>query len=377
MITYVVPEKWQVKSKKVESWTYAWPDRNSKTKVHLGFAIPYADENSKKADFETFKKRIVTVDKWIGREPADTLVFDNTPIEGFRIRAPVTHSYNENVFWRVIDPRGFELEIGTDNLEELFNEANIEKGLIKGKALWAINGKKPHLLVVGTNPYKSSVNTVMSIKSHNIGDIIRVVVRGKVEEYTYFGKIYSLVLKGKNMNNDKNFVSCGIFSTHFEHFYFDGHSFLKRKEMFSECQIVGNNNRTPDEMFAHIKQDRRYWWAIGRNPVSNKDIQIKLIEIPTPEFAINSRWREISDMFCCEIEGECGLFHLGREEFRIRKVDANKRCYFDGVKTIPLTCKKLPGQVWEDWYLDDFVGKINKSYKLEICVAGVDLNFNW
>jgi hypothetical protein len=63
-------------------------------------------------------------------------VIINEPIEGFTISHSVNRSATSNKVWRILDPRGFELEISTDCMEDLVLQGTIIKGAIQGKCIW-------------------------------------------------------------------------------------------------------------------------------------------------------------------------------------------------------------------------------------------------
>lgn len=73
-------------------------------------------------------------------EPIDQdvlpIVIDNTPSEGFRIQKSVSRSSTSNKVWRILDPRGFELEISSANMEDIMHGGVIDRGLIIGKCVW-------------------------------------------------------------------------------------------------------------------------------------------------------------------------------------------------------------------------------------------------
>lgn len=64
------------------------------------------------------------------------IIIDNVPIEGFRVQKSVSRSSTSNKVWRILDPRGFELEIMTDTMEDLIHGGAIQSGLIIGKCIW-------------------------------------------------------------------------------------------------------------------------------------------------------------------------------------------------------------------------------------------------
>jgi hypothetical protein len=73
--------------------------------------------------------------------PADLqpTIIKNVPMNGFRLVKTVTRYSTSNKVWRVQDPRGFQLEISSANLETLIHSTIILGGLIDGYCVW--NGK--------------------------------------------------------------------------------------------------------------------------------------------------------------------------------------------------------------------------------------------
>jgi hypothetical protein len=71
-------------------------------------------------------------------EPAahQPIVIDNIPTLGFKITTSVSRSSTANKFWRILDPRGFELEISTANMEELLMTCSVNKGEFAGYYKW-------------------------------------------------------------------------------------------------------------------------------------------------------------------------------------------------------------------------------------------------
>ena len=67
----------------------------------------------------------VPIAEWADPQPQ---VYDNTPMRGFKIENSVSRYSTSNKLWRILDPRGFELEISTGCLENIIMEAGILKG---------------------------------------------------------------------------------------------------------------------------------------------------------------------------------------------------------------------------------------------------------
>lgn len=69
-------------------------------------------------------------------------IWDNTPMEGFKVEGSVTRWSTSNKVWRIMDPRGLEFEITTTCMEQIINDATILRGgLIDAKCVWQSNKK--------------------------------------------------------------------------------------------------------------------------------------------------------------------------------------------------------------------------------------------
>lgn len=159
--------------------------------TRLGFAT-YFEDNA------AFRKRKSTIDSWSHKtETPDT--FDNAPVSGFKLSKKVTHGggWNDlNVFWRIVDPRGFELEIQSGNLGKLFQYCTIDHGTVNEECVYGwdkANQSKLVLLPVNSDIYLSSIVSTerhnaksLSLKDLKIGDWVHLKnnMSGK-----YFGKV--------------------------------------------------------------------------------------------------------------------------------------------------------------------------------------------
>lgn len=63
-------------------------------------------------------------------------VIKNDPMSGFKISHSVSRCSTSNKVWRIEDPRGFELEIPTSNMEGILMEGGVIKGEIQGTLQW-------------------------------------------------------------------------------------------------------------------------------------------------------------------------------------------------------------------------------------------------
>lgn len=157
-------------------------ERETESSLPLAFATPFGTDAA-------YEKRKSTVDNWcrgyghyVGGKYVypefESDVHDNVLMEGFRIAESVRRiGWNGgNVVWRVVDPRGFELEISSANFARIIDCTTIINGEIKGKCIWGRDGAANVLLPEASDPYQqATANTKRSTmkvdaKSLAVGD---------------------------------------------------------------------------------------------------------------------------------------------------------------------------------------------------------------
>ena len=193
----------------------------------LGFASPYTRDSA-------FEKRKSTQDSWAYGYGATVTIEDdenirlelgakskvdatsafiggwhprivrNEPVEGFEIAKSVRRygwSGSGNVVWRITDPRGFDLEISSDNFASIISCVDMERGRIKGKCVWGREGAKNILLPEASEPYQEAiartkkVNSKVSLKDVKVGYLVDVLTTKVKDDETvsaYYGKMYFL-----------------------------------------------------------------------------------------------------------------------------------------------------------------------------------------
>lgn len=134
-------------------------------------------------------------------------VLDNIPATGFAIGDDIQRSggwfSNKNVVWRVLDPRGFQLEISSANLSRLLGYATLVNGVIQEKCVWAREGSANVLIPEGSDLYEELVESTnkkkfakkLSLKDIDIGDIVTLLTDSDVE-YRYLGLLRA-IYRGK------------------------------------------------------------------------------------------------------------------------------------------------------------------------------------
>lgn len=181
----------------------------------LGFAGPYTKDSA-------FEKRKNTQDKWaygygakVEIDAEDTItvtgdggsrgglgggqkwdmtmlfianchprIVDNDPVAGFEIAKSVRRSGwngSGNVKWRITDPRGFDLEISSENFAKVIDCCTMINGVIQEECVWGREGKDNILLPVTSEPYQEAakqtirVNQSVSLKDLQLGDWVDLV----------------------------------------------------------------------------------------------------------------------------------------------------------------------------------------------------------
>lgn len=193
---FVLPEKFYVAVRERDGFsTDTFP---------LGFATHFGTDKA-------FAKRKETVDNWAGinnttesyvekdadgknvwknrpaREHKGHMIFDNVPTEGFSFDKVVSRWETSNKWFRVQDPRGFTLEISSENLGDVLLNSSISKGYFVGEYVWARTAGKNYLLRTDHPVYLELT------KTKNKDDLtIRVgeVIKCKTGTLKYFGKFY-------------------------------------------------------------------------------------------------------------------------------------------------------------------------------------------
>lgn len=122
---------------------------------------------------------------------------DNSPISGFNIGSSVSRWSTENKVFRVTDPRGFTVEVPTDNIATLLHLTDVHKGVIQQECVWARDGNNHVLLPVNSEPYLATLKTMdtvsnaLTVKDLQLWDRVKEMDgKGKARgtEYTYIGQ---------------------------------------------------------------------------------------------------------------------------------------------------------------------------------------------
>lgn len=142
------------------------------------------------------KKMQATGRSWVRGENKDKsgTIIDNTPTKNIYVGCSVSRWSTSNKLFRVTDPRGFTIEIPTDNLATLLHHTTVVKGVVQEECVWGKQGNNHILLPINSEPYRLSReqqnvldNELISVKDIKVGDWVKFF--GGDTEYYFFGRV--------------------------------------------------------------------------------------------------------------------------------------------------------------------------------------------
>lgn len=142
------------------------------------------------------KKMQATGRSWIRGENKDKsgTIIDNTPTKNIYVGCSVSRWSTSNKLFRVTDPRGFTIEIPTDNLATLLHHTTVVKGVVQEECVWGKDGNNHILLPINSEPYRLSReqqnvldNKLISVKDIKVGDWVKLF--GGDTEYYFFDRV--------------------------------------------------------------------------------------------------------------------------------------------------------------------------------------------
>lgn len=187
------------KAIKIPESHYVGFQKRSSDGVPLGFMTI---EGTDKAS----EKRKATVDAWArgntwqSHNKQATLpskTFENKPLVGFKMGKNISYGSgwdSRHDKWRIEDPRGFELEITSGNLEEIMKLCTLERGEILDQCIWGRLGQENILIPLESEVYKTAtantdrINSKGTIKDAKPGSKL-IFTNG--DEGIYVGKTFA------------------------------------------------------------------------------------------------------------------------------------------------------------------------------------------
>lgn len=145
-------------------------------------------------DYERDEQGRSILDYVIPAKEGEEFIVDNTPTSGFYVGCSVSRWSTSNKLFRVKDPRGFTVEIPTDNLATLLHHTTVVKGVVQEDCVWGREGNNHILLPINSEPYLITLdqmdtleNKLISLKDLKVGDWVKLFE--DETEYYYAGKI--------------------------------------------------------------------------------------------------------------------------------------------------------------------------------------------
>lgn len=161
----------------------------------LGFATHF-EEN------EAFDRRRFTIEHWAvpyassRDEKFGPFYIDNVPISGFRFEKSVSRVSTDNKWFRIQDPRGFTLEISSDNLSDIILNGELRQGLIVGNHVWVRHNSNNYLM--RENDERLAIAGDAKTSGIVPGDIVSLT---KITRATYIGEFFVTNELGYNYGN--------------------------------------------------------------------------------------------------------------------------------------------------------------------------------
>lgn len=256
-------------------------------------------------------------------------ILDNVLTEGFKVADSVRRcgwNGSGNVKWRIADPRGFELEISSDNFMRIIDCATIENGLIKGKCVWGRDGKDNVLLPEASDVYQEAnkrttqINNALKVKDIQPGDIVDILSKDGADNHMeYLGGYYLLApvdnddRRSNYMANTFNYQDKGVRRYIFrkDGQYFD-YSTPKIAGIVEKAKTPLDVAATAQEITDWLSSNEKRKLSVDNVALaSHKPIkpgEVSMALIPYTDAIVGQLWPEYADYYTdqiiCEEHGQ-------------------------------------------------------------------------
>lgn len=208
------------------------------------------------------KKMQATGRSWIRGENKDKsgTIIDNIPTKNIYVGCSVSRWSTSNKLFRVTDPRGFTIEIPTDNLATLLHHTTVIKGVVQDECVWGKDGISHILLPINSEPYRLSReqqnvldNKLISVKDIKVGDWVKFF--GDDTEYYFFGRVkLTWKLRGRRST-----------------YYYNWSSREQREEEYTDWHDIEDNQYTNVFLRAYRGQEEKY---VAETPAKPKIVEV-------------------------------------------------------------------------------------------------------
>lgn len=121
-------------------------------------------------------------------------IIDNCPVNGVYVGSSVARWSTSNKLFRVKDPRGFTVEVPTDNIATLLHHTTVTNGVVQEACVWGREGNNHILLPINSAPYLETLgkmdqlaNKLIPVSDLKTGDWVKFFENDR--EYYYAGKV--------------------------------------------------------------------------------------------------------------------------------------------------------------------------------------------
>lgn len=196
------------------------------TELHVGFQYANKVYNSELRKYETVDNSLLGFATYVDAKGVlrkehsweswrdktiSAKTFENKPLTNFSIgnvkkRSTDWFGSGRHV-WRVLDPRGFELEITSENLQAIIDQCDINSGVIDGELIWVWSpAGKMALIPVESEDYKAATEftkitkaKAISKKDYGSGDM---VMTSKGDVVQFIGEYFVLQSNSTYKNSE-------------------------------------------------------------------------------------------------------------------------------------------------------------------------------
>lgn len=206
--------------------------------------------------------------EYVYNNTGDGVIIDNSPTTGIYIGSSVSRWSTNNKLFRVKDPRGFTVEVPTDNIATLLHLTTVKNGVVEEPCVWGRDGSNHILLPVNSEPYLETLakmdvlaNKLIKIGDLKVGDKVKFF-EDKTER-TYLGKAkvtwrikpweykYGRHHYGYNRDNEKIYLEEKLVKdTKWEHIFAEEYINYKEEDTIS---FTNKNNPKITEIVSNVK----------------------------------------------------------------------------------------------------------------------------
>jgi hypothetical protein len=244
---------------------------------------------------------------WYGRKKEDDpepkeYVFDNVPVEGFRIADTVSRWTTDNKWFRIHDPRGFMVEISAYNLTDIIDTGVIDHGKLLGSFVWARDGSQNYL-VRGDHPeYLESIKPKEDYTPVPGDEIEGTNVSG-----IYMGKFY-MARVGTKVRYTESTSWLGSRTYHYDlvlgwddkpwHIFMQG-DYMDTSRSFPKTYVVKEKQKEPNPNI------------IAKNGSNGKFLFQTKAEIESFDLT-ETEAKDIFKTFCSKVDAVDEMLYLGK-----------------------------------------------------------------